>query len=186
MLFTHGLNSSSKDKCRVYCPEPWFTTPDIEIHSALNNSAGGYSLGAFMGSEEAIKSANLEFYKAIESGVIERMKDVWWHSENARCVHPGWDLLVGWSRILAAWEQIFASAEKMRISPTDVYVYRSGEIAWVTCIENITVFQAASFDTVQAVATNLFIERDGKWLLLHHHASPIPPLALDSQSDTIQ
>lgn len=139
-----------------------------------------------MESNEAIKSANLAFYKAIEAGVIERMEEVWWHSENARCVHPGWALLVGWSRIRAAWEQIFASAEKMRISPADVYIHRSGEVAWVTCIENITVFEEASFDTVQAVATNLFIEQAGRWLMMHHHASPIPMLLADSESDTIQ
>jgi ketosteroid isomerase-like protein len=152
----------------------------------LNYLVGEYRLGALMQSEETIKSANLEFYRAIESGVIERMEDVWWHTENARCVHPGWNLLVGWTRIRAAWEQIFASEEKMRISPTDVYIYYSGDLAWVTCTENITVFQETSFDTVQAVATNLFIQREGKWLMLHHHASPIPTMALDMQSDTIQ
>jgi uncharacterized protein (TIGR02246 family) len=139
-----------------------------------------------MESEEAIQGANLEFYRAIEAAALERMSEVWWHTENARCVHPGWNLLVGWARIRQAWEQIFASPEKMRITPTEVYVYQVGEMAWVSCVENITVFQESSFDTVQAVATNLFIRREGRWLLLHHHASPMPPLTLDSQSDTIQ
>lgn len=139
-----------------------------------------------MESEAAIQAANLEFYRAMESGVLERMEEVWWHTENARCVHPGWNLLVGWSRIRLAWEQIFASAEKMRISPTEVYVHQAGSFAWVSCIENITVFQEHSFDTVQAVATNLFFEQQGRWLMLHHHASPMPALTLDSQSDTIQ
>lgn len=139
-----------------------------------------------MQSEEAIISANTEFYRAIESGVLERMEDLWSHTENARCVHPGWDLIVGWSRIREAWERIFASEQKMRISPTDVYVYDSGDFAWVTCLENITVFQETNFDTVQAVATNLFVQRNGKWLLLHHHASPIPTIAVDSESNRIQ
>jgi hypothetical protein len=153
---------------------------------SLNYSVGRYSLGALMQSEEAIKSANAEFYRAIEAGVIERMAEVWSHTENARCVHPGWELLVGWSRIHEAWQRIFASEQKMRISPTDVYVYYLGEFAWVTCIENITVFQETNFDTVQAVATNLFVQRSGKWLMLHHHASPIPTMALDTESDIIQ
>ena len=158
----------------------------LKAEKSLNYLPDSYSLGAFMESEESIKSANTEFYRAIEAGIIERMEDVWSHTENARCVHPGWHLLVGYSRIREAWERIFASEQKMRISPTDVYVYYLGDFAWITCIENITVFQETNFDTVQAVATNLFIKHDGKWLMLHHHASPIPTMALDSESDTIQ
>jgi ketosteroid isomerase-like protein len=158
----------------------------MNAEKSLNYLAWSYSLGTLMQSEEAIKSANTGFYRAIESGVIDHMEEVWSHTENARCVHPGWDLIVGWSRIREAWERIFASEQKMRITPTDVYVYYLADFAWVSCIENITVFQETNFDTVQAVATNLFVQRDGKWLMLHHHASPIPTIALDMESDNIQ
>jgi len=103
-----------------------------------------------------------------------------------RCIHPGWDLLIGWARVRESWEQIFDSDQRMRIQPSEVRVSSADSFAWVTCVENITVFQEDSFDTVQAVATNMFVCHDERWLLVHHHASPIPMIVPDSASDTIQ
>lgn len=143
-------------------------------------------LARFMETTEAIKMANAAFYRAMESGVLEKMTDLWAHEDYVKCVHPGWDLIVGWHRVRESWEQLFAGEQRMRVSPTNVYVFYSGDLAWVTCTENITVFQDTDFDTVQAVATNLFIERQGKWLMIQHHASIIPMLVADTETDIIQ
>jgi hypothetical protein len=139
-----------------------------------------------MAKNDDLKTANLEFYRAIETATIERMDKVWLHEDSVRCVHPGWDLIVGWPRVRESWERIFASEQKMRISATEIFAFVSEEMAWVSCIENITVFQETSFDTVQAAATNLFVWRDDKWLMMHHHASPIPMILPDGTSETIQ
>lgn len=139
-----------------------------------------------MAKDDDIKAANSEFYRAIETAAIERMDSVWLHDDLVRCIHPGWDLIVGWARVRESWERIFATEQKMRISATEIFVFAPHEMAWVNCIENITIFQESSFDTVQAAATNLFIWRDERWQLIHHHASPIPMIMPDSTSETIQ
>ena len=133
-----------------------------------------------------IEQANSAFYRALESGVIERMDDVWAHEDWVRCVHPGWDMLTGWARVRESWMMIFEGGQKMRASPSEVWVWVSGDVAWVTCTENITVFNEASFDSAQATATNLFVHREGRWLMAHHHASPIPLIVPDNASDIIQ
>jgi len=46
-----------------------------------------------------VEEANTAFYRALESGMLERMDDVWAHEDWVRCVHPGWDLLTGWIRV---------------------------------------------------------------------------------------
>ena len=74
----------------------------------------------------------------------------------------------------------------MRISPTDVMTNIVGDLAWVTCVENITVFADDTFDSVQALATNLFIRRASGWQLVHHHASPTTAIVPDQSSDVIQ
>ena len=74
----------------------------------------------------------------------------------------------------------------MRISPTEVMTNIVGDLAWVTCVENITVFGDDTFDSVQALATNLFIRRASGWLLVHHHASPTTAIVPDQSSDVIQ
>ena len=134
----------------------------------------------------SVEQANTAFYRALESGVIERMDEVWAHDTWVRCVHPGWDMLTGWNQVRESWVMIFEGGQKMRASPSDVWVYVSGDFAWVICTENITIFNESSFDSAQAAATNLFIRRDGRWLMAHHHASAIPVIVPDDSSDTIQ
>jgi ketosteroid isomerase-like protein len=134
----------------------------------------------------SVEQANTAFYRALESSLIERMDEVWAHDLSVRCVHPGWDMLTGWPQVRESWIMIFEGGQKMRASPSDVSVYLSDDFAWVSCTENITIFNESSFDSAQAVATNLFIRRDGRWLMVHHHASPIPLIVPDDSSDTIQ
>jgi len=134
----------------------------------------------------SVEQANTAFYRALESSVIERMDEVWAHDSWVRCVHPGWDMLTGWQQVRESWIMIFEGGQKMRASPSDVWVYISGDFAWVICTENITIFNESSFDSAQAAATNLFIRRDDRWLMVHHHASAIPVIVPDDSSDTIQ
>ena len=134
----------------------------------------------------SVEEANAAFYRAIESNDIELMDEVWAHESWIKCVHPGWEMISGWRRVRESWSRIFEDGQRMRISPTAVTVHTEGDFAWITCLENITVFEETSFDSVQAAATNLFIRRDGRWLMIHHHASPIPMIVADNSSDTIQ
>ena len=134
----------------------------------------------------SIEQANTAFYRALESGLLDRMEEVWAHDDWVRCVHPGWDLLTGCEKVRESWEMIFSSGQKLRATPSDVWVHYDGDLAWVTCTENITVFNESSFDSALAAATNVFAKRDGRWLMVHHHASPIPMVVPDNSSDTIQ
>jgi ketosteroid isomerase-like protein len=137
-------------------------------------------------SQESVEAANAEFYHAIEAGSIERMDEVWADSESVRCVHPGWDLITGSKQVRESWVRIFDGGQKMRISPSEVVVVKVvGEFAWVTCTENISVFSDDSFDTVQAVATNIFMLEGTRWLMVHHHASPAPSVVPDQSSDSV-
>jgi len=133
-----------------------------------------------------VEQANAAFYRALESSVLERMEEVWAHEDWVRCVHPGWEMIVGWLRVRESWEMIFEGGQRMRASPSEVWVQIRGDMAWVTCLENITVFGESSFDSAQAAATNLFMRRDERWLMVHHHASPIPMVVPDASSDVIQ
>jgi ketosteroid isomerase-like protein len=121
----------------------------------------------------AVERANARFYRAFEALDLAEMDAVWAHADHVRCVHPGWPLLSGWEDVRAAWETIFKNTEEIRFTLSHVRVSARGDLAWVTCTENILSGREGRIAVTSVLATNLF-ERDGsEWRLIHHHASHI-------------
>ena len=130
--------------------------------------------------ELAVAEANARFYSAMESGDMDVMADLWLHAEWVQCVHPGWELIVGWEAVSDSWRKIFSNSGGMRISARNVRVKVSGTAAWVTCSENLALFMSGTTAPMSAemVATNLFQLVEGSWLMVHHHSSPTPNATL--------
>jgi ketosteroid isomerase-like protein len=121
-----------------------------------------------------VLEANERFYQALNALDLEAMSRIWWHGSFVRCVHPGWELIVGWEAVRASWEGIFrgSGGNPHSVETADVSVRVASDLGWVSCIERIQLRgRAASL----AVATNLF-ERsaDESWLMILHHASLLP------------
>ena len=124
---------------------------------------------------EHVIEANLKFYFALESLDIDLMDEVWATDATASCVLPGWQRLFGWETIRSNWEQIFKNTTFMRVDVDEVNVEVHGNVAWVTCLENITTAAGEHMRRAQAHATNIFIFEDDRWLLVLHHASLLGP-----------
>ena len=124
--------------------------------------------------EEKVLAANQRFYQALEEMDLDEMEAVWLHEDWVACVHPGWELLEGWEEIRAAWQRIFANTKRMKVAVTNVTVRVEGHSAWVNCIEQVTSSYETGFSTAWVQATNIYVERNGDWRLVHHHASAIP------------
>jgi SnoaL-like domain len=88
--------------------------------------------------EQALSAANQGFYAAFESLDIERMASVWAHDDDVQCVHPGWDLLIGWEEISERWARIFAKAKRVKIALSSVWARVEGNAGWVACTEHVT------------------------------------------------
>jgi ketosteroid isomerase-like protein len=48
-----------------------------------------------------------------------------------------------------------------------------GDLAWVTCTENILSETDGRVGVTSILATNLFERADGGWRMVHHHASHV-------------
>ena len=120
---------------------------------------------------EHVIEANLKFYFALESLDIDLMDEVWATDASASCLLPGWQRLAGWETIRSNWEQIFRSTTFMGVDVSEVNVEVHGNVAWVTCIENITTAVSEQMRRFQTHATNVFTFEDDRWLLVLHHAS---------------
>jgi hypothetical protein len=108
---------------------------------------------------------NAEFYDAFERLSIDMMDNVWKHDENIICVHPGWDLLVGWLAIRESWVTIFQNADviKFNITSTKIRIFDTGDIGVVVYQENIESLANGQQDKIGVIATNIF-ERYGSRL----------------------
>lgn len=124
--------------------------------------------------EDAVRAANQRFYAAFESLNLAEMEAVWAHDDSVECVQPGWDLLLGWEEVRERWARIFKNTKRVRVALSGVRVRVEGRAGWVACTARVTTAFAEGFDEATVQATNIFIEREGKWLLVAHHASPLP------------
>ena len=120
-----------------------------------------------------VYAANRSFYDAFESLDIDRMAEVWLRKGFISCTHPGWARLSGWGPVMESWEEIFGSAFAMKFVIADEVAHVVGDLAWVTCTEHIENRGYDGVSQAAVEATNVF-QRDGsKWLMVHHHGSPL-------------
>lgn len=117
----------------------------------------------------AVSAANRSFYEAFESRDLDRMSDVWEHTDRVECVHPGWAPLRGWAKVSASWFALLSGPQHLQFIVTEVAVRVVGDVAWVTCHENL--LDGAHTQTV--AATNVFVRTSSGWKLSLHHGSPI-------------
>ena len=132
---------------------------------------------------KAVTAANEAFYRAFETLETKEMEQVWLRASHIKCIHPGWPLLCGWGPIMTSWERIFDNTLGMRFTLRDVRVEVSGSFGWVVLIEDLESRGYDGASRAQIVTTNLFEKRDGRWFIVHNHASPIlaPPTPGEEQ-----
>ncbi len=151
--------------------------------------------------EQAVREANRRFYQAFAALDIDLMDGIWLHEDWVECVHPGWDLLLGWEEVRESWARIFSSTQRMKVEISSVWVRVEGDVAWVACTEQVTSTFESGFDQALVQATNIFVRRAApadlppdapgsppspreaaRWRMVAHHASPLPA----SQAPTLQ
>jgi ketosteroid isomerase-like protein len=124
--------------------------------------------------EEKVLAANLAFYEALQSLRLARMEAIWLQEDWVRCLHPGWELLLGWEEIQKSWAAIFQSTRQMLISISRPLVHISGDTAWVSCLEDVTTAQADGVSSALIEATNIFVRQRHRWMLVHRHTTALP------------
>lgn len=131
----------------------------------------------------AVVAANEAFYRAFETLDLSEMEKVWLPANHIKCIHPGWPLLTGWGPIMASWGRIFANTQAMRFELSDLHIQVSDSLGWVVLIENLESRGPDGSSRSRILTTNLFEQRDGRWLIIHHHGSPIfaPPTPAEEQ-----
>jgi ketosteroid isomerase-like protein len=124
---------------------------------------------------QEILAANARFYSALAEADLAAMIELWHHSPTTECIHPGWDRLRGWPAIQESWARIFQHQGALPVQVSEPLVHWRGDMAWVTCYENVSLQAEGAVQISQMVATNVFERVEGQWRMVIHHASPAPP-----------
>ena len=131
-----------------------------------------------------VEEANEAFYTAFRNLDLDAMAKVWSPSPHARCVHPGWELVIGWPDIRQSWRDIFHSLEAIEFTLEDVHVEIAGPTAWVNLVgyAHIDPKDAEPF-VATVVTTNIWELVDGAWRLVLHHSSNFSDDDEDEEDD---
>ena len=122
---------------------------------------------------EAVREANIAFYRAFENLNIQEMDTIWADEDYVRCIHPGWDARIGWNAVRDSWVLIFNNTFGIQFSVEIIDMMVRAHFASVACIETIATLDQGTWQSGMVVATNLFEERHGMWKIIHHHGSPV-------------
>lgn len=138
-----------------------------------------------MSDEQEVREANERFYMAMNAAEVGEMDEVWADDPSAVCIHPGREAIIGYERIRESWLVIFSSTNSMSIAAGSEIITVSHDVAWVSCVETISLMMEEGLAAAAAQATNIFRRTDGRWRMLVHHASPIPFMTQDEWPDVI-
>jgi ketosteroid isomerase-like protein len=124
---------------------------------------------------EAVNAASQVFIAAIAARDIGAMDKVWAHESYATFMGPlSTTVVVGWDVVRKAWEMRFSQFDRVTISVAESHVRTNGKAAWAVGIEKVQLLRKNG-DTLNfdAFVTNVFENRDGRWLMVSHQATPI-------------
>lgn len=122
---------------------------------------------------EAIEAANLDLYRAFENGDLDLLGGIWDYGEDVVCVHPGWPVVRGRSAVLRSWALIMANTSYIQFFLTDVVTVVDGDVATLTCTENILTAVDDATGDATVCASNVYRRRPDGWRLWLHHGSPV-------------
>ncbi|MFI8824580.1 nuclear transport factor 2 family protein [Streptomyces sp. NPDC053431] len=120
----------------------------------------------------------------MEQGDFDGITELWLDdgATEISCVHPGWPVLTGRGEVLRSYALIMANTDYIQFFLTDVEISLSGDVAVVTCTENILSGGPAEDGAALGplvgqlvVATNVFRRTSEGWRIWSHHGSPVIP-----------
>jgi ketosteroid isomerase-like protein len=124
---------------------------------------------------ERVNAASQVFIAAISARDIGAMEKVWVHEPYTTFIGPlSTTVVTGWDGVKKAWEMRFSQFDRVTITVSESHVRTSANAAWAVGIEKVELLRKNGDRlTFDAFVTNVFENRDGRWLLVSHQATPI-------------
>jgi ketosteroid isomerase-like protein len=123
-----------------------------------------------------VKAANDAFYAALSARDIAAMRKVWSNDADVQNIGPRSKVIaVGWNAVAKGYEATFDAFPQLKVVMEEPRIIVVGDVAWVSGIEKAQrKNKAGEAGTGANMGTSIFQKQDGHWLMVYHHASPVP------------
>ena len=125
---------------------------------------------------EAIKAANAGFYAALSARDAGALDRVWDHDGQVFNIFGVSKApMVGWTAVKSGYEDLFDRFPELSVSMADPSIRQDADTAVVVGVETQKV-RLPNGEVASALlpGTNVFVKRNGRWLMVHHHSSRPP------------
>jgi hypothetical protein len=116
--------------------------------------------------------------KALSARDLHAMEKVWTCAADNMLIAPPSNphAHVGWAAIKRNWQAYWLVFDDYSVSMRVKKVNISGPVAWVHGIEmSKRRKKSGEVSAGQNYGTNIFVNRNGRWLMVFHQAAEIPP-----------
>jgi ketosteroid isomerase-like protein len=155
------------------------TTGIIFLDNASMSSKSKLQSVTVGGNADDVEAA---FYKALQTGDIDKLMACWADEDEIVCVHPGGPRVVGAGAIRSAFDNMFSNGS-IRAMPQRVRKVISLASAVHSVLEKIEVMTEDGPREAYVIATNVYHKTAQGWRMVAHHASPGTPREMQELSD---
>jgi ketosteroid isomerase-like protein len=136
----------------------------------------GDSLAQTPSDAEAVRAANAGFYAALSARDAAALDRVWGHDEEVSNIFGVSKApMVGWTAVKNGYETLFNRFPELSVSMADPSIRQDADSAVVVGVETQKArLPSGEITNALLPATNVFVKRDGRWLMVHHHSSRPP------------
>ena len=147
------------------------TAQDFALAAQLRDEIA--SLEQSASDELAVSLANDAFYQALRAADVDAMSRVWLPSDSVSCAFAATGFEVGYDDVLSSWRRVFTAGRPVSVDVDVLSVSVRRNVAWVISRQVIIAVRGILNLGGERMVTNIFQKRRGRWLMVHHHASPI-------------
>ncbi len=123
--------------------------------------------------KEEILEVNKIYYKAFENFDLESMSQIWVNADDVVCIHPGWDVLLGWDKVKQSWQKIFSEQTLLKFTIRNPKILILDSIGIITCTEEIFISSTSAITQTFFATTNMYRKTQSGVKMFYHHSSAI-------------
>lgn len=123
-----------------------------------------------------VLAANTQVEQAFSKLDVKAIEATWAQDRSVSVIHPASKApILSWEAVQKSYADHPVRYKNFSVVMENPQVTVNGNTAWVVGTEKVSAHRTNGDPLdISALATNIFEKRNGKWLLVHHHASRMP------------